>query len=334
MDVLLLERLVPEAVVWLRERYSVVDRSQLPAVSSDLSQDLAEARAMVLPHDVRVSQAFLNNALKLELIGRLGNGAGNTDLNACELQGVHVLNSARASLHSTAEYILSGLLQLCRPEMSGGLDAFRVANTRGQATVSDALVGRELYGSTVGIFGLSSVVQLLVPMLQTMGVRVIGYDPAVHRDAAVWGKLRIKPMAIDEMLAESDFVCLQMAYASRHKHLVSERLLESVKPGQLWVSVGRSSLFEPAALAAALGDGRIAAALLDGAESDFLLAGSPLWGVENLYITPRTNARTQQAFTKASWYLARKIDEAFQATSSFNEKSDEPPTMPAAMGAH
>ena len=62
-------------------------------------------------------------------------------------------------------------------------------------------------------------------------------------------------------------------------------------------------------MAAALTDGRIEAALLDGAETGFASRGTPLHDMANLYLTPRLGSHTRESRLRASWYVAHRVHE-------------------------
>ena len=81
----------------------------------------------------------------------------------------------------------------------------------------------------------------------------------------------------------------------------------------MWVGTSRSKLFDPAALAAALTDGRIEACMLDGAEAGFASKGSPLHDLTNLFLTPRLGSYTRESQVRASWYVAQRIHETLAA---------------------
>src|SRR5690606_40837878 len=100
---------------------------------------------------------------------------------------------------------------------------------------------------------------------------------------------------------QSDAVSVQVLYASRYEHFLDEEVLAHCRRGQLWVGVTRSSLFEPQALARALQDGRIEAAMLDGAESGFASRGTPLHDLSNLFLTPRVGSLTPESRGPRSW---------------------------------
>ena len=111
----------------------------------------------------------------------------------------------------------------------------------------------------------------------------------------------------------SEAVSVQVIYGSRYQGFINDKLLAHCKPGQVWVGISRSQLFDIGAFARALGDGRIEAAILDGAESGFASKGSPLHECHNLFLTPRLGSYTREARLRASWYVAHRIHETLSA---------------------
>jgi phosphoglycerate dehydrogenase-like enzyme len=80
--------------------------------------------------------------------------------------------------------------------------------------------------------------------------------------------------------------------------------------------VAHSALFDEAALAEALGKGRIAAAWLDSLEPGVLDSGRPLAGIGTLQITPRVASTTRESRLRSAWAVARRIDELLSGVSS------------------
>lgn len=300
MEVLLLEALVSEALEWLQEHYDVSYQPELADDPAALRDAICRVRALVLPPHVIVSRPLLNVAPRLQLVARLQASNGNTDVEACQRRKIRVVQARSAVVRSNAEYILYGLLMLYRRGMVSALLGRQIAHVR---------MGRELAGSTVGLLGLAPVAHVLAPMLRSLGVHLLGYDPAIHQDAPLWDHLQVEPVSAQALLARSDAVSLQMVFAPRFTGWINERLLNHCRPGQLWVGVSRSALFDPEALALALCDGRIDACLLDGANPQFAAEGSPLHGIPNLHLTPRLGSHTREAKLRASWYVAQRIHE-------------------------
>lgn len=304
MDILLLERLVPEALAWLEARHSVETKPELAADPSGLRKAVYKAQAVVLPRKVQVTREFLDFAPLLKAVARMHVGTDNTDLEACRERKVRVIQATTANVRSNAEYLLAALLLLCRRGIGSSLIGDRHADIR---------IGRELNGCVVGIFGLAPTAHTLALILHSLGAKLVGYDPAVHHTAPLWGRLHIQPLALPDMLAQADAISVQMMYASRYQGFINDKVLAHCKPGQLWVGTSRTHLFDPEALAAALTDGRIEACMLDGAEAGFASRGTPLHELNNLFLTPRIGSHTRESRLRASWYVAHRIHETLAA---------------------
>ena len=300
MDILLLDRLVPEAQAWLEARHSVDCRPELAADPAAVRKAMYNAQAVLLPRKVVITREFLDFAPVLKAVARMHVGTDNTDLEACRERKVRVIQATTANVRSNAEYLLAGLLLLYRRGIGSSLIGDRHADIR---------LGRELNGSTVGLLGLAPTAHTLAILLQAMGAKLIGYDPAVHFTAPIWARLKIQPVSLPELMQQSDAVSVQVMYASRYQHFINDKVLAHCKPGQVWASISRSSLFDVDALAAALTDGRIEAALLDGAEAGFASKDSPLHHLDNLFLTPRLGSHTRESRLRASWYVAHRIHE-------------------------
>lgn len=304
MDILLLERLVPEALAWLESRHAVEYRPELASDAAALRKTLDRTEAVVLPRKVVVTQEFLDAAPRLRAVARLHVGTDNTDLEACRERNVRVIQASAANVRSNAEYLLASLLLLYRRGIGSALMGDRHADIR---------LGRELNGSVVGVFGLAPTAHALAMMLHALGAKLIGYDPAVHHTAPIWQRLQIKPVSLAELMAQSDAVSVQVMYASRYQGFINAKVLAHCKPGQLWVGTSRSLLFDADALAAALSDGRIDACMLDGAEAGFASRGSSLHERNNLFLTPRIGSHTRESRLRASWYVAHRMHETLTA---------------------
>lgn len=317
MDILLLERLVPEALAWLEARHSVDVQPELANDASALRKAIYKAQAVVLPRKVQVTREFLDFAPLLKVVARMHVGTDNTDLEACRERKVRVIQATTANVRSNAEYLLASLLLLFRRGIGSSLIGDRHADIR---------VGRELNGSVIGIFGLAPTAHTLALMLHSLGAKLVGYDPAVHHTSPIWSRLNIQPLALADMLSQADAVSVQMMYASRYQGFINHKALAHCKPGQVWVGTSRSQLFDADALAAALTDGRIEACMLDGAETGFASKGGPLHDLSNLFLTPRIGSHTRESRLRASWYVAHRIHETLSVprVSGLDQLSSAP----------
>jgi len=320
VEILLVEELVPEALEWLQARHSVECRPQLANDPSALRKAVYNVRAVVVPRKVAVTREFLDFAPLLRAVARLHVTTDSTDLEACRDRKVRVIQASTANVRSNAEYILASLLLLLRRGIGMSLN--------GQRT-QEPQIGRELNGCTVGILGLAPTAHTLTLLLRTLGVKLIGYDPAVHHTAPIWERLQVQAVTAKELMARSDAVSLQVLYGTRYRGFINDQMLSHCKPGQLWVGIGRAALFDEAALAKALADGRIEACMLDNADAQFVAPGSPLHTAKNLFVTPRLAPNTHEARMRASWYVAHRIHETLSLprTSMMDQLTSGPANL-------
>ena len=321
MEVLLLEDLEADARQWLAARHRVDYRPELLRDLPALQRELHRIEALVAPTWLRINSQLLDYAPRLVAIGRLREGGDNIDFESCQRRGVYVIQAASASTRATAEYLLMALLSLFR------LDGQPNARHR---DVSGEVYGREINDSVVGLLGLSPTAQILAPLLVALGARVVGYDPALHRNAELWERLGVQPLPMAELLETADAVSLQTVYASRYRALINDRVLASCRPGQLWASVSRASLFDLPALARCLRSGRIAALWLDSDDPLLAEPDQPLQGLANLRITPGLAGRTKEARLRGSWYLADRLHQAL-VISAVRSRAAGPDSTPVSL---
>ncbi len=304
MDILLVDQLVPEAFAWLEARHSVEFRPDLANDPAALRKAAYNAKALLLSRKVVVTRELLDFAPLLKAVARMHASADNTDLEACRDRKVRVIQATSSNIRANAEYLLASLLLMNRRGIVSALIGGQNAEIR---------MGRELNGSVVGIFGLAPTAHTLAMMLRGLGAKLIGYDPAVHHTAPIWSRLQIQPVSVKELMANSDAITVQVMYASRYQGFINDQMLAHCKPGQVWVGLSRSQLFDAQALARALTDGRIDACMLDGAAAGFAAAGTPLHGLKNLFLTPRIGSYTRESRQRASWYVVHRMHETLTA---------------------
>lgn len=302
MQVLLLQELAPDARQWLEARHTVNYRPELLQDPALLHEQLARVHALVAPPTLMVNNTLLDKAPQLAALGRLHDGLENIDYEACMRHCVRVIQMPEAMVRAKAEFLL---LQLMAQFRYGG-----------QAPGAQR-PGREINDRVVGLLGLTPVAQILVTMLQPLGVRVMGYDPALHRSAEIWQRLGVQPMALHAMLETADAISVQMVHAQRYQRLLGERVLGACKPGQVWVSVSRPQLFDLPVLADTLRSGQMAYCALDSDDPALHAPDSPLAGLPNLHITPGLAGDTHEARLRASWFLADRIHEALESARPY-----------------
>jgi D-3-phosphoglycerate dehydrogenase len=267
-----------------------------------LAERIPGYHGLIVRSSVRVTEAVLDAADVLKVIGRAGVGVDNIDLPAASMRGVIVMNTPGANSIATAEHTVALLLALCRhvPQAHASL--------KGGQWNRKHFVGIQLYHKTIGIVGLGRIGARVAQRCRAFGMRVLAYDPYLSHEAAE--ELKVKRVDLPELLAQSDFITIHAALTPETKNLIDARAIAQMKDGVRLVNAARGALIDEAALVEGLQSGKIAGAALDVFSREPLSPHSPLLNMENVVITPHLAASTQEAQRDVSTQI---VDQMFDA---------------------
>jgi phosphoglycerate dehydrogenase-like enzyme len=157
---------------------------------------------------------------------------------------------------------------------------------------------REIAGATLGLIGLGSIGREVAKRGSALGMRVVAVREHPEKGTAEGVSAVFATAQLDEVLAQCDYVTLAAPLAPSTRTLMSADRLSRMKPAACLVNVSRGPVVDEAALADALRNGNLAGAALDVFSQEPLSADSPLWGLENLLITPHTAAVTEKLWDR------------------------------------
>lgn len=157
-----------------------------------------------------------------------------------------------------------------------------------------AMRPREIAGATLGLIGLGSIGRRVAQMASSLGMRVIGVREHVEKGSPEGVETVFPPSKLDEVLKQSDYVVVAAPLVEATRGLINAARLAVMKPEAFLINVGRGPQVDEVALVEALRARQIAGAALDVFEKEPLPADSPLWGEENLLITPHTAGLTDK----------------------------------------
>jgi phosphoglycerate dehydrogenase-like enzyme len=150
----------------------------------------------------------------------------------------------------------------------------------------------ELTRSTMGIIGFGAAGQALAKRASVFDVRILAVDVLpVEKPEYVE---RLDDLSgLDALLKESDYVVVTVPYTEETRGMLSADRLAQLKPSAILVGVSRGGIIDEEALAQALQNRRLAGAALDVFKTEPLPDDSPLWGIDNLLITPHVGGGSQ-----------------------------------------
>jgi len=296
-----------DAVAGLASRFDVRYDKGLVDRRDELVQALGDADALIVRNRAQVDAQLLAAAPKLRVVGRLGVGLDNIDMDACAARGIAVIPATGANAQAVAEYVIAAAMLLLRGACRATGDVAAGRWPRG--ALSD---GREFAGTTLGLVGFGSIGRLTGRLARALGVRTIGFDPQVPVTSAAWSDDATGPRTFEQVLAEADVVSLHVPLTPATRNLIDAARLATMKPEAILINTSRGGVVDEAALAAALRSGRLAGAALDVFEREPLAAGSPLADCPNLLLTPHIAGVTRESNRRVSSLIGQKVAAALQ----------------------
>jgi D-3-phosphoglycerate dehydrogenase len=266
---------------------------RFPRDGFEVGSDMADPHAILLRSHVLTAEHVTPN---LRAVARAGAGTNNVPVDLYTERGIVVFNTPGANANSVKELVLAALL-LCARDVLGGLryvDSVRdiadpvELNKRVEAD-KKRFQGSEIYGKTLGVVGLGSIGALVAEAALRLGMKVLGYDPAISVDAAWRLPSDVQKMEnLATLFARSDYVTLHVPLLDDTRNMVNEESLKMFRPGTVLLNFARQEIVDETALANALDAGKVARYF-----SDF---PSPLLArLSNVVATPHLGASTAEA---------------------------------------
>jgi D-3-phosphoglycerate dehydrogenase len=299
MKIVLAEKISPAtlAIFAAEPGWVVLTHDQLP---DGLPAALADADALVVRSAVQVDDALMANAPRLRVIGRAGVGVDNIDAEAATRRGIVVMNTPGANAVAVAELTIALMLGLARK--------LPMANSTMHAGKWEkkSLQGTELRDKTLGILGLGRVGLEVAKRARGFGIEIIGSDPFVS--AAVARENGIKLVALDELIAGSDYITLHVGLTPQTTGVINAKTIAAMKKGVRIINCARGELIDDAALVEALKSGQVAGAALDVFAKE-PAKETPYNELDNVILTPHIAGSTVEAQEAVGVQIAMQVRE-------------------------
>jgi D-3-phosphoglycerate dehydrogenase / 2-oxoglutarate reductase len=261
-------------------RQHKIIRYREPARDLDqLVERLGDADVVVsIRERVEFSRALLERLPKLKLIALVGRNSQAIDFKACTELGIPVSTGKSNSPVAPAELTVALILAARR---NVALEAERMKRGDWPCTLS-----HRLRGSTLGIFGLGTIGQLVAEAGRGLGMDILVFGQsasAAKAQAAGYAVARDKA----DLFECSDVLSLHVRLRPETTGIVTADDLVRMKPTALLVNTSRAELIAPGALLDALRKGRPGYAAVDVYEQEPIMGGNhPFLSMPNVLCTP------------------------------------------------
>ncbi|MDR1426561.1 MAG: phosphoglycerate dehydrogenase [Bifidobacteriaceae bacterium] len=234
---------------------SPVGLARLPEASYEVGSDLAEPDALLLRsadlHGAGIPASVL-------AVARAGAGTNNIPIPEYSARGIPVFNTPGANANAVKELTIAAIFLAARNIIDAAAFAHRLdgaADAMSQAVEAGKkkFVGFELPGRTLGVIGLGAIGVEVANAACSLGMRVLGYDPAVTVDNA-W---KLSPLvervgALEELLRQSDIVTVHVPLVPATRGLLGAGQLALLSASAVLINFARAPIVDEAAVIAAL----------------------------------------------------------------------------------
>ncbi len=272
----------------------------LPDSGTELPRDVADAYDALLVLAPRVSAATLESCRRLVLVARFGVGFDTVDLAACTRNNVLVTITPSGVRRPVAVSALTLILAL-----SHKLLAKDRLTREGRWSEKLDFMGVGLTGRTLGLIGLGNIGREILRVTAPLEMRPVAFDPFITAEAARASGAEL--LSLDELLRQSDFVCICCALTPQTHHLLNAARLARMKPTAFLINVARGPIVDQTALTRLLQNRQIAGAALDVFEREPIDAKDPLLALDNVIVSPHAICWTDELFRGNGQAACRSI---------------------------
>ena len=305
MKILIADKLSPIGIDWLTEQEDV-DVDVKPGLApEELAQIVGEYDGMIVRSGAKVTADVLAEPGNLRGIARAGVGVDNIDIPVATGKGVIVMNTPGGNTLSTAELAIALMMGLSRKVAPAN------ASLRSGEWNRKAYQGTQLAGKTLGVIGMGRIGRAVAKRAAAMEMRVLGYDPFFPGQGDSIVEM-VKELV--ELCKRADYITVHVPKSSDTLGMIGAEEIAAMKPSVRLINAARGGIIDPAALLAALDDGKVAGAALDVylSEPPDNEAEQALIQHPNVLAVPHLGASTEEAQEQVALEAAQQLVEALR----------------------
>ena len=291
----------PVAVEYLQDKVTLRSWQQRGRVPEEQwNAWLQEADALYSSGNIRIDEALLQKAPKLQVVAQASVGYDNFDVEACRAHRVKIGNTPGVLVNAVADLAYGLLIDTARGIVRGHLHT-----KTGQWGERKAPgMGVDLYGKTLGVVGFGDIGSAIARRAQASGMRVIYHNRRRRLNDSALGAAYV---SWEELMRISDFIVVAVTLNPSTKGMFDEAAFAAMKDGVRFVNISRGKVVDTEVLYRALQSGKVAAAGLDVTDPEPLPGDHPLLTLPNITVTPHMASATEETRDEMALVTAQNI---------------------------
>jgi D-3-phosphoglycerate dehydrogenase / 2-oxoglutarate reductase len=268
--------------------------------------EVARDAAAVVAQYATVSARVIAELHECRVIARYGTGVDIVDVAAATEHDILVTNVPNDWCENeVADHAMALLLAVARK-----ITVYDRATREGTWQWQSGAPIHRLRGSVLGLLLFDAIARAIATRASAFGMLITAHDPFLPAEGITAAGVR--GVSFDEMVTESDCLVIQAPLTSQTHHLFDEARLRRMKPTSILINTARGPIVDDRALHRALSEGWIAGAGLDDIEEEpakvrYWRPDNPLFGLENVVITPHAAYYSEEAIRTVRRFAAEEV---------------------------
>lgn len=258
-----------------------------------------------------ITAEYLDANPQLIMISQFSAGYDNIDVAACSERKIPLGHAPQAMNKATSDVAFGLMIATAR-------NFFQMHKKLEKAEIEDfkprANLGQEMYGKTLGIFGLGAIgFEMARKCKVAYGMDIIYCNRSENEKANK--ELNAKKVSFEELLAKSDVISIHSNLSDETHKKFNASAFSQMKPNSIILNTSRGKVLDETALIEALEKGQIWGAGLDVTDPEPMEANNPLLNMQNVCVLPHVGSATVEARDEMSRLSAQNIIDYFEKGS-------------------
>ncbi|PTF04340.1 D-glycerate dehydrogenase [Staphylococcus devriesei] len=284
MGKILVTRKIPDQFIEQLEQLGDVhmwDDEFEPMPRAQFLTELEDAEACFITLSEKIDKESIEHAKNVKIIANMAVGYDNIDVALANRNGIVITNTPNVLTETTAELGFTLMLTVARRIIEAQQ---YVQNGQWKSWGPYLLSGKDVHGSTLGIYGMGDIGRSFARRLQGFNTTILYHNRSRHEDAE--RQLNAQYVSFDELLERSDFVICTAPLTSETANKFDEKAFSKMKKDAIFINIGRGAIVDEEALVNALNNNEIGGCGLDVLREEPVRLDHPLLKMQNVVILP------------------------------------------------
>lgn len=259
----------------------------IPVPRKVLEKEIQDVDGVLTLLTENIDAELIEKAPKLKIISNMAVGYNNIDVEEATKKGVLVTNTPGILTETTADLTFALLMMTAR-RLEEASQFLRQGKWKTWSPM--LLTGQDIYGATIGIIGMGRIGEAVAKRAKGFDMKILYYNRSPKPD--VEEKYAAQFCELEDLLAESDYVCILTPYTPETHNLIGKRELALMKKTGILINTARGGIVDEKALYEALVNQEIYAAGLDVFEEEPIPLDHPLLKLPNCITLPHIGSAT------------------------------------------